>query len=76
MSGRNHTTTIQSSPILRGYGAVRPRRRPEDWRRVRVEVEAAIGEEAGGQASLQADTNLPNDMAVWAMRRQHETDRG
>lgn len=37
-----------TSKLLEGYGAVTPRKRPEDWRKLRAEVEQAIGEEAAG----------------------------
>lgn len=33
------------SKLLEGYGAVTPRKRPEDWKEVRSEVERAIAEE-------------------------------
>jgi AbrB family looped-hinge helix DNA binding protein len=36
-----------TSPILAGYGSVKPRRRPEDFRAVREEVEQAIAAAAG-----------------------------
>ncbi|HEY3079907.1 MAG TPA: AbrB/MazE/SpoVT family DNA-binding domain-containing protein [Chloroflexota bacterium] len=34
------------SKLLAGYGAVSPRERPEDWQKVREEVEGAVAEEA------------------------------
>lgn len=33
------------SKLLEGYGAVSPRKKPEDWKKVRVEVEQAIAQE-------------------------------
>lgn len=33
------------SNLLEGYGAVAPRKRPEDWKNVRAEVERAIAQE-------------------------------
>lgn len=33
------------SKLLAGFGAVAPRRRPEDWRAIREEVEEGIAEE-------------------------------
>ena len=38
------------SRILAGYGAVTPKARPEDFRRMRQEVEEEWGEEAGKEA--------------------------
>ena len=37
---------VSSSRILRGFGAVSPRNRPENWAGVRDEVEQSISEEA------------------------------
>jgi antitoxin PrlF len=34
-----------SSKLLDGYGAVAPREKPEDWQKVRSEMEQAIAEE-------------------------------
>jgi AbrB family looped-hinge helix DNA binding protein len=34
-----------SSRLLDGYGAVTPRKRPEDWHKVRSEMEQALAEE-------------------------------
>jgi antitoxin PrlF len=33
------------STLLQGFGAVKPRNRPEDWRKIRTEVEKGIAEE-------------------------------
>ncbi|MBI4322083.1 MAG: AbrB/MazE/SpoVT family DNA-binding domain-containing protein [Chloroflexi bacterium] len=33
------------SKVLEGYGAVKPRKRPENWKQVREEIEQAIAEE-------------------------------
>ncbi|MBI2431022.1 MAG: AbrB/MazE/SpoVT family DNA-binding domain-containing protein [Candidatus Levybacteria bacterium] len=38
-----------ASKVLAGYGAVRPRQRPEDWKQVEAEIEQAIAEEAVGE---------------------------
>ena len=37
------------SKLLKGYGAVAPRHKPEDWQKVRIEVEQAIAEEVQGE---------------------------
>lgn len=37
------------SGLLAGYGAVTPRHRPEDWRKVREEVEQAVAEEVAAE---------------------------
>lgn len=37
------------SRLLKGYGAVAPRKRPENWKRVRSEIEQAIAEEAASE---------------------------
>lgn len=37
------------SKLLDGYGAVTPRKRPENWTRVRAEIEQAIAEEVAGE---------------------------
>ncbi len=34
-----------SSRLLAGFGAATPTQKPEDWRKVRAEMEAAIAEE-------------------------------
>ncbi len=36
--------------VLRGYGTVRPRRCPEDWRQVRATVEQAAAEDVASEA--------------------------
>lgn len=41
---------LAQSRLLAGYGAVTPRQRPEDWDKVREEVERAIAEEALGRS--------------------------
>jgi hypothetical protein len=33
------------SRLLAGFGAVTPRQKPEDWRKVRAEMEEAMAEE-------------------------------
>ncbi len=35
-----------TSKLLEGYGAVTPRKRPEDWKKLRSDIEQAIAEEA------------------------------
>lgn len=37
------------SKLLEGYGAVSPRKRPENWRKVRAEIEQAVAEEVGAE---------------------------
>ncbi|MBI4200887.1 MAG: AbrB/MazE/SpoVT family DNA-binding domain-containing protein [Chloroflexi bacterium] len=39
-----------TSRLLAGYGAVKPKARPEDFHRMRQEVEEEWGEEAGREA--------------------------
>ncbi len=36
---------VVPSKILQGYGAVTPRKRPENWKRVREEIEQSIADE-------------------------------
>ena len=38
------------SPVLSSFGAVKPIRKPEDFRRLRREIEDEIAEEAAGEA--------------------------
>ena len=45
LQGEVATLRPASSKLLAGYGAVEPKNRPEDWARVREEVEMAIAEE-------------------------------
>jgi AbrB family looped-hinge helix DNA binding protein len=42
------TVTLKpvKSTLLKGFGAVKPRRKPEDWKSLRKEVEEGIAEEA------------------------------
>jgi hypothetical protein len=42
---------LKSAPsrLLAGFGAVTPRQRPEDWRKVRAVVEEAMAEEAAAK---------------------------
>lgn len=37
------------SKLLQGYGAVAPRKKPEDWRHVRSEIEQTIAEEVDAE---------------------------
>lgn len=37
------------SRVAAGYGAVTPRRQPEDWRKVREAIEEAMAEEVAGE---------------------------
>lgn len=37
------------SKLLEGYGAVSPRKRPENWRKVRAEIEEAVAQEVGSE---------------------------
>jgi antitoxin PrlF len=39
------------SRLLEGFGAVTPRNKPEDWRKVRREAEAALAEEVAAEDS-------------------------
>ncbi len=43
--------TLHPAPsrLLQGYGAVTPRKRPENWKKVRAEVEQAIAEEVAAE---------------------------
>jgi len=45
VAGEVVTLRPAASKLLAGYGAVTPKHRPEDWARVRAEVEQAIAEE-------------------------------
>jgi antitoxin PrlF len=45
MQGDVVTLRPATSKVRRGFGAVTPRERPEDWRAVRAEMEQAIAEE-------------------------------
>ena len=38
-----------ASKLLDGYGAVRPRKRPENWTKVRTEIEQGVAEEVGAE---------------------------
>jgi len=38
-----------TSQLLAGFGAVTPRQKPEDWRKVRAEVEEAIANEVAAE---------------------------
>lgn len=46
VQGEVVTLRPASSKLLAGFGAVTPRRRPEDWAAVREQVERAIAEAA------------------------------
>jgi hypothetical protein len=37
--------------IKRGFGAVTLKQKPEDWRKIRVDMEAAVAAEAAGEDS-------------------------
>lgn len=37
------------SKLLEGYGPVSPRKRRENWRKVRAEIEQAVAEEVGAE---------------------------
>jgi len=49
VDGEVVTLRPASSKLLAGYGAVAPKHRPEDWARVREEVEQAIAEEVASE---------------------------
>ncbi len=38
--------TLRKSTLLEGFGSVTPRHRPEDWAKVRAEMEEQIAEDA------------------------------
>jgi antitoxin PrlF len=38
-----------TSRLMEGFGAVTPREKPEDWRKVRKDMEAAMAEEAAAE---------------------------
>jgi AbrB family looped-hinge helix DNA binding protein len=38
-----------TSQLLAGYGAVTPRQKPEDWHKVRAEMEEAVAEEVAAE---------------------------
>jgi AbrB family looped-hinge helix DNA binding protein len=40
---------LATSQLLAGFGAVSPRERPEDWRKVRAAVEEAMAEEVAAE---------------------------
>jgi hypothetical protein len=43
--------THPQSQLLAGYGAVTPKQKSEDWRKIRVDMEAAVAAEAAGEDS-------------------------
>jgi hypothetical protein len=45
MTDYKHKRKSAASRLLAGYGAVKPVHKPEDWRKVREEMEAAVAEE-------------------------------
>jgi hypothetical protein len=45
MTNHKHKLKLAPSRILAGFGAVTPKQRPEDWRKVREDMEAAMAEE-------------------------------
>jgi hypothetical protein len=45
MMDYTHQRKPASSPLLKGFGAVTAKEKPEDWRKVRADMEAAIAEE-------------------------------
>lgn len=40
-----------TSQLLAGFGAVKPRQKPEDWRKVREDMEVAMAEEVAAEDS-------------------------
>jgi antitoxin PrlF len=38
-----------TSQLMEGFGAVSPRQKPEDWRKVRMEVEEAMADDVAGE---------------------------
>jgi hypothetical protein len=49
MADYKHKLKSAPSWLLAGFGAVTPRQRPEDWRKVRAVVEEAMAEEAAAK---------------------------
>ncbi|MBM3933318.1 MAG: AbrB/MazE/SpoVT family DNA-binding domain-containing protein [SAR202 cluster bacterium] len=45
MEGDIVTLAAAKSRLLEGFGAVKPHKRPEDWRKIREETERAIAED-------------------------------
>jgi hypothetical protein len=45
MTGYTHQRKPAPSPLLKGFGAVALRQKPEDWRKVRSDMEEAMAEE-------------------------------
>jgi hypothetical protein len=45
MTNHKHKLKPVPSRILAGFGAVTPKQRPEDWRKIREDMEAAMAEE-------------------------------
>jgi hypothetical protein len=44
MTGYTYQWKPALSPLLKGYGAVMPRQKPEDWRKVCSDMEEAMAE--------------------------------
>ena len=49
VEGESIRLKTSPSKLLAGYGAVKPRQRPEDWKKFREDLEQAIAEEAAGK---------------------------
>jgi hypothetical protein len=45
MADYKHKLKSAPSWLLAGFGAVTPRQRPEDWRKIREDMEAAVSSE-------------------------------
>jgi hypothetical protein len=45
MTDYKHKVKSAPSRLLKGFGAVTPRHTPEDWRKVRSDMEEAMAEE-------------------------------
>jgi hypothetical protein len=45
MADYKHKLKSAPSRVLAGFGAVIPKQKPEDWRKVRREMEAAVSSE-------------------------------
>jgi hypothetical protein len=45
MADDKHKGKSAPSRLMKGFGAVTPRQKPEDWRKVREEMEAAMAKE-------------------------------
>lgn len=54
LDGDSVTLRRAASQILAGYGSVTPRHQPEDWQKVREDVEAAVVREVRGETASES----------------------